>query len=398
MAFKDVLQNLFFENEIEETRKRNDVLQPFEKEWYCDTVVTLWQYQYAISTVASLLSSYLVNVDWTVFKQGERLKGDMYHRLNYAPNKKETSADFFGKLANKLINDREALIVEFADGQLFVADQYEINEKSIKNSTFTNIMVGEYGSPLIRSFTENRDCIYVKLPLNKNVDRIFEMMNKNYGEILALVKKGARKAMGMKLDLQLDANAKNKYDEQTLRALNDTYTKLMEKENALFISYKGETLADLTEKQRGSEVQQVLDLAKNNIEVNQEILKTVGRAFGITQDIMTGDISTANDDNYIMTMTQFTKPIVRMLDQKFTTYFIEKENIKAGTRIEGNLDAVQYTDVLSKATAIDKLIGSGAYTINEVREKIGDDPVKDGDTRFITKNYSVLSEYVKGGE
>lgn len=396
MKIIDTLKNFLFEDSVQET-----VFDIPDGDIFCESMNTIWQYTYALSVVTQLLSSYLTNIEWQTYDhQGKRVKKEDDFVLNYAPNNKESASEFFSKLAYQLINYREALIIQLANKELFVASSYNfLNgvEKQLKDNTFTNVIIGDSGVPLNRTFKENHSCIYIKLAKNPNIENIFVTMENEYALIKDLVYKGARKAMGMKLELKLTANAKNKYDDDYLRAMNVAYSRLMEKENSLFITYNGEQLIDLTEKQRGSEVQQVIDLASNYITINQEILINVGRAFGISKDIIMGDISTENEDNFTMTITNFAKPIVKLLSEKFSLFLLEKQSIIDGAKIIGNLDTIKFIDVISKANAIDKLIGSGAYTINELREKIGDNSVKDGDTRFITKNYSTLAEYAKEG-
>ena len=112
---------------------------------------------------------------------------------------------------------------------------------------------------------------------------------------------------------------------------------------------------------------------------------------------MTGDFTADNDSLYAMLMTMFGKRYLTLLSQKFTFFALTKEDIIAGGKIEANLNSIKFVEKLSMATAIDKLIGSGAYNRNEVREMLDDDPVEDGDIYFITKNYAELEQYVKGG-
>ena len=407
MGFFDrIMRHAYYDTTREDLDARINALDGIPDDNFCTALESIWQYDYAVSVVCNLMSSVLTNVEWTTYIENKRFKGEDAYKLNYAPNDKESAAEFFAKLAYQLVTQREALIIELRGGQLFVATSYSFKdgqEQVLRNNTFIDVTVDDTGITLNRSFRENRDCIYIKMPKNPNVEAIFSAMASEYAQIKKLISTGAKKAMGMKLELRLTATAKNKYDEQYLTKMNEQYQKLMEKENALFISYNGEQLVDLTEKQRGSEVQQILELANNNITISQEILKNVGRAWGIPEDIMLEKISTENGDNLEMYMTNFVKPIIKLLGEKFSLFLLEKESILKGSRIIGNLSTVKYVDVLQNATGLDKLVGSGLYTINELREeKIGDNAVEDGDTRFITKNYASLDSYVteetKGGE
>lgn len=401
MGFVDTLKRFVFvdeENIKEVTEKNTRILDNLNSENIL--ISNLWQYNLAFNIVANILGTFLINVDWKTYREGKIIKEQEWYRFNYSMNDRETSSEFFSKLAHKLIEDGNALIIETSSNQFFIADSFSFKdgrEYLMKNNTFINVRIGDV--TLNRTFKENDSCMYIKSPQNKEVDKQLQAMSSDYNELKKLVSKGANKALGMKLNLNINTQAKNSYDDDYMMKMQKTYSKLFNQDNAVFVTYKGETLTDLTEKQRGSEVQQVLDAVENNTAINKEILSSVGNAYGIPLKFMTGDFGQDNEDLYTMAITMFGKPYLQILQKKFTTYLLNKDDIIKGSRIEANLDSIKFVEMLKNASAVDKLIGSGAYTINEVREKIGDDPTTDvdGNVRFITKNYAVLSEYTKGG-
>lgn len=359
---------------------------------------TMWQLQYAFIVVQSILANLLSCVDWKTYNRGKVKKGEEWLRFNISPNNRETAVEFYSKLATKLVYEGEALIIETAKKELFVADSYAFKngkELIMKDNTFINVVVGDV--TLNRSFKENDSCMYLKTPNFNSVIAVFSSMGLDFMELKELIMEGAQKALGMKLSLNLASQAKNKYDTEYLQKMQEAYKPLMRARDAVFVTYKGEALSDLTEKQRGSEVQQVLDAVDNDIKVNQEILCNVGAAFGIPRKFMTGDFTADNDSVYAMLITMFGKRYLTLLSQKFTYFALTKEDIIAGGKIEADLNSIKFVEKLAMATSIDKLIGSGAYNRNEVRDMLGDDPVEDGDIYFITKNYAELEQYVKGG-
>lgn len=367
--------------------------------WYdCDKKQVMWQLQYAMIVVSNFLSTILINTDWKTYRQGEIVKGEEWFRFNIAPNRRETSSEFFGKLAGKLIYDGEALIIETATKELFIADSFAFKNGEpllMKDNTFIDVVIGN--TTLNRTFKENDSCMYIKTPNYQNVSAVFTNMGYDFTELKNMIYEGAQKALGMKLNLNLGAQAKNKYDDKYIERIQRVYDPLMKRRDAVFVTYKGENLQDLTEKQRGSEVQQVLSAVENNIKINDEILCNVGMAYGLPQKFMKGDFTADNDSIYSMAITLFAKPYLTLLSKKFTYFVLTKEDIIAGSKVSADMNSIKFIEKLSMATAIDKLIGSGAYNRDEVREMLDDDPVEDGDIYFITKNYAVLSEYVKGG-
>lgn len=402
MGFFDKLNNFIFEDVAQDgvddtvdipittTQQSNATWKTYAS--------SFWQLMYAQSVVANILATFLINLEWKTYKQGELTKGDEWYRLNYAMNNKETAGEFYSRLAKKLIENKEALIIETSKREFFIADSYSFQSASelvMKDNTFINVTVGN--TMLNRSFKENSSCIYIKAPQDNRIDYIHKLMANDYMNLKELIEEGADKALGMKMNLTLNAQGKEKFSQEYARKLQEDFTQRMNNRNSLFVTYKGETLSDLTEKQRGSEVQQVLEAVENNIKVNEEVLTNVGNAYGIPSKVMTGDYTADNDSIYTMAITMFAKPYIKILQEKFSTYLLEKEDIINGSRIQANLDSIKFVEMLKTASSVDKLISSG-YTLNEVREKLGDEPTDDvgGNTRFITRNYAVMSEYVKG--
>ena len=398
MGFFNDLKNAFtYVDETEEITEQNNGIA--DVTWqYCESAVKMWQLQYAMSVVTKVLSTFLINTDWKTYKGADDIHGDEWYRFNYAPNNRETTTEFYTKLAEKFVYNGEALIIETASKEFFIADSYSFkngNQLVMKDNTFVDVVVGT--TTLNRSFKENDSCMYIKTPQYQNMELILSSMASDFETLRNLIYEGAEKALGMKLALSLNAQAKNKYDEDYIRRLQRIYEPLMRAKNAVFITYKGEALADLTEKQRGSEVQQVLEAVENNIKVNEEILTNVGNAFGIPKKFMIGDFTADNDSIFDMGMTMFAKPYLNLLSKKYTNYVLTKDDILKGSKVEANLDSIKFIEALGTATAVDKLIGSGAYSPNEVREMLGDDGYDGGDIRYITKNYAIVSDYARGG-
>lgn len=68
-----------------------------------------------------------------------------------------------------------------------------------------------------------------------------------------------------------------------------------------------------------------------------------------------------------------------------------------GTTLVIDTTAVKHVDLLSVATAIDKLIGSGAFCINDIRRLVGKEPIDApwAWQHWITKNYATVEELLE---
>ena len=392
MKIVDRIKRFFNAAEPQERVISDDMFKAYE------LISDLWQYEYALSRVSTILKSCLINTEWRTFSGRKIIKKDEWYRFNYAPNQKEPAATFYGKLADKLIYDGKALIVEMANGDLFVADSFSFKngvELQMRNNTFINVAIGN--ELLNRSFKENSTAMYIRYPKSSQLDNLLNSMQCEYAELKKLIKKGALKAMGTKYNLGITGQAKLESMTEYLKKVQEAYAPLMDADNAVFVTYKGETLTDMTEKQRGSEVEQVITSVTNNITINHETITAMGNAYGIPNNVMLGNYKEDGAEDYSMMMTVFSKPILNLLSQTFSTFTLTKESIIAGGKIEANLNKIKFKDALSKADAIDKLVSSSSYLVDEVREMLGDEPIEGGDVRLITKNYAEFSKFVKEG-
>lgn len=405
MSMLDSLKSFLFVDDTEDKPLFKDetttdtTVDGIKDSYYLNTSST-WQYYLALNRVSDLLYSSLSNVEWKTYNsKKELLKGDVYYHLNWSPNKRQTSNEFYRLVAQKLIFLQECLIVELADKQLYVADTFQFKngvENAITANTFVNVTIGN--AQLNRSFKEGVNAIYIKYQFNDVTNSSLSSMISDYNTFKSMIIAGAEKAMGTKLNLAVESIGKNLTYDEFLERTKKQYREELNKANSVIVTFKGETLNDLTEKQRGSEVEQVLNVVQNNVDINKEIYSNVARAYGIPQAMMNMEITTDSEDVDNIFMTQFVKPILTLLSNRFSIFYLDQESILQGAKIEADLQTINYVDVLRSASSMDKLISSGVYTINEIRGKVGDIPVKDGDTRFITKNYATLSGYVKGEE
>lgn len=357
----------------------------------------IWQKKYALSVVTRILTSLLVNVEWRTYSDDKNLiKKEEWFRFNYAPNKKQTAAEFYARIAEKLITVGSVLIVEFANGELFVADSYSYygTQKTIKANSFSNVVIGDV--MIKRIFKENTNCMLIEMPDLNGVKKVLDDMAYDFQKLKESVNKGVAKALGTKYNLETNMTGKEVNAADISKRLQENFVPLMDKDNAVFITYKGEQLADLTEKQRGNEVEQVVKAVSNNAAINAEIVNNIGGAYCIPSVFMTGKTTQDDSSSYNMLITFFAKPILKLLSQKFTLFALEKETIINGGKIKADLNSIAYANALGLSTAVDKLISSGAFSTNEVREKLDSEPIEGGDERVMTKNYALANE--KGGE
>ena len=73
------------------------------------------------------------------------------------------------------------------------------------------------------------------------------------------------------------------------------------------------------------------------------------------------------------------------------------EGFLKGDYIKIDTTTVKHIDIFDIATPVDKLISSGAFTINDIRKLIGEPEIAEdwASQHFITKNYSTIQDLLE---
>ena len=132
-----------------------------------------------------------------------------------------------------------------------------------------------------------------------------------------------------------------------------------------------------------------------------EIVETVARAFNIPVSLLKGDVSDVEKitKNFL---TFCIDPLCEMIQTEINRKRYGKKQVQKANYLKTDTTTVMHTDIFDIAEKIDKLIASGMYCIDELRKKIGDEPLntEESQKHFITKNYEALSsiQAAKGGD
>lgn len=348
--------------------------------------LAFWQ---AVNLIASALSK----CEFRTYEDGKEIKKAEYFRWNYAPNKNQSSSVFLHKLIAKLYSENEVLVVDTRNGQLLVADSYAHHEYALVDDVFTQVTVGEYRFD--KSFRQ-KDVMYLRLherQMRPLVNGLFEA----YQKLIAYGMKAYRQSRGTKGVLTIDTMASG--NKQTLAAYeeirNNGFKKFAEAENAVMPLWKGMSYEELGSKTYAN------DSTRDIRSMIDDVAVFTARAFGIPPALMSGEVQGVSDalDQFL---TFCIDPLADLLTEEINRK-IYGERVLSGSFIRIDTSSIQHVDLLRVAESVDKLISSGAFSINDVRRLAGEPPIDEdwANQHFITKNYSDIEAPIqtsKGGE
>ncbi|MFS0783530.1 phage portal protein [Bacillus sp. 1P06AnD] len=369
-------------------RRNKELEYIFDADLLPDMSKRIHMKRLAIEICASFLGRTISQSEFRV-KNGKSYKKDeLYYRLNVRPNKNMTSSTFWHTVVTKLIYDNECLIIQSDDDDLLIADTFNHNEYAVLEDNFTNVVIKDY--EFKRSFRQS-EVIHLRYR-NEKLTPLIDGLFTDYGELFGRVLSSQKRKNQIRATVDMEST--HSMDEKTQTKLqtfiNKLYKAIGDKDIAIVPQQPGFKYNEASSgNSNGPGVDEIN-------KVTNGFLDQVAMAIGIPISLIHGDMADVEKQtkNYMMfTVSPFLKKIC---DEGNAKFFTMKQYL-AGNKLETK--AVSYHSLFDMANSIDKLVSSGAFTGNEIRQEAGyeasDDP--NLDKHYITKNYQEMSTG-KGGD
>lgn len=344
--------------------------------------MALWS---AINLVANAISK----CEFKTFVSGTETQGREWYLWNIEPNKNQNSSAFIREWIAKLMIHNECLIVE-QNGELLIADSFEHKEYALYNDVFSGVTVGDF---TFSRFFNQSEVLYFRLH-SKNMRAVTDGLYSSYSQLISYSMNAYRRSRGTKGVFKYEsipvAGSQEKVAFDAL--INEKIGKWLTSDNAALPLGKGQSWEEKPQKTYASE-------STRDIRAQiDDVSDFTAKAFGIPPALLRGDVAGTKDAlNQFLTFCII--PLVDMLQEEINRKRNKYDGVIAGTRIKIDIRSIKHFDVLDMANSVEKLISSGCYSINEIRELLGEERVDEpfADKHFITKNFGEITEGGLGG-
>lgn len=358
--------------------------------------------KYAIQVAISRISNSLALTEFETLKEGEHLKGHNWWILNFEPNKNQNKANFWQDVLYKMVYDHNgALIVQSDEGYLVVANNYEVKEYDFEENYYSNIEL-KSGYKMAAGRTESE---VVHLTLNNNkVKDIVDSVYDDYGKLIGGAIRNYNRGNALKFVVKMDAmfdQFRNKINPDTGETEYDMILDdLMENRLKGMLGESDsatplENGLEIEEVKTSSNTKSGASTTRDITDTFEDILNIVADAFHIPRGIMKGDVADveALNKNYI---NHCVRPLAEQIEAELNRKLYKHENVKNGTKLRVNVDAIITRDPVDFANSAEALLRVGAYSVNDILKKLGEETINESwaNEHYVTKNY----ENVKGGE
>ena len=347
---------------------------------------------FALFSVIDMISGLAAKCEINVYRNGEEHKKQLWDLLNNAPNVNQSAYEFWKEYYVKLLYQKEVLIVQRND-QLIIADSFTKETRAIKESIFTDVTRGDF------AFTgkfKSSDVLYATYS-NLNADAVISGIFDYYVQLLstAAVKYHRSKDEKGILKVSEIASGDPDYEETFNELMNEYFRSYFEPGNAVLPLSEGfdynPGTAESTKKY-SNEVSDVKSLF-------EDAITRACQAYKVPASLMRGDVAGV-EAAISWLLTECIDPLTIQLSQLLTSGFYSSDQRINRCSIRVNTKSVEHTSLFKNAAGIDKAIGCGAVSINEVRRELGYQEIDEefAEKHYITKNYATAELALEGGE
>lgn len=343
----------------------------------------------AFWTCVNLIANAIGKCEVRVFRSGKQTKDAEWYLWNIQPNRNQNATAFWHKLISKAYCDGEALIVPEPYGTgLVVADSFTVDETRSVYS-YKAIQIGERTLDRL----SEREVIYIR-PNWKNMGPIIDKMGESFLRLMATSMQNYLFNGGQHWKVHVDQILAGDDEWRT------NFTAMMEKQIKPFLNASSAILPEMD----GYTYTQVsgsgTDIKSDEYRaVMASIWSETCRAFLIPAALIAGnqqDTTVANRQF----LTDVIDPLARMIEQEANRKRFTMEEYLRGDHLTVDTSAIVHFDIFANASNVEKIIGSGIKSVNELRSLIGDSPLDEewADKHFMTKNIGGAEDATSGGE
>jgi HK97 family phage portal protein len=376
---------------LDSVLRRNSELESlFDLDITYDTNHRAYLKKMALETCINFIGRTISQSDFRFMKNGKRELNDWHYLLNVRPNTDQSAADFWQDFTYKLIYENEVLVILTDNNDLLIADDFTRDEFAVYPDIFRGVTVKDYTFKRTFRMDEVIYLTYNNEKLTKYMDGMFD----DFGDLFSRMIEVSLRNNQIRATVSIDST----------QSLNeDNRTKLQKFIDKLFAAFSKNSVA-IVPKLKGFEYNEVSNGNSNGQSIEEltklkrSLIDDVADILGIPNTLIHGEM--AEYETAIKAYIKFcVNPLLKKINDELNAKILTKEEYLKGSKIE--IKGIAEKEIIELAEAIDKLVASGTFTRNEVRELVGAERSDNTalDEFVLTKNYTgVDNESVEGGE
>lgn len=348
----------------------------------------------AFQICKNLIANAVGKCEFKTYRDGKEVRDAEYYLWNIEPNTNQNSTMFLHKLIGNLLTENEALAVSTHvknKEQIIVADSFAVTEYAMKPNEYTDITVGNL---TMRKTYKEPDVLHLALN-HCNIRSVLDGLYQSYYKLLSATVKRYGWESGQHWKVHVDQIVQN------TPGWFDTFTKITENQIRPFLNADSAVLPEFDgytyEPAGGQNRGDTRDIRK----MIDDIFDFTAKAFLIPPVLFGGEVA-GTSDAMNRWLTVCIDPLCDQLQEEINRKRYGFEAWRSGSFLQIDTSTLIHFDMFASASNIEKLIGSGVFSVNDILSAAGlpriDEPW--ADERFMTKNFSSVEALLQlmGGE
>ena len=350
----------------------------------------------------NMIANAISRCEVRTFRNRKEIREKEYYLWNVEPNINQNSTAFWHKLVYKLCTENEVLLISTRrrDGldALVIADDWQApKEYPAAQREYKGVKVGEITYD--KTFREN-DVIHLTLN-HVNVKPVIDAMYQSYFKLYDAAVRAQLWGKGQHWKVHIDQMAQGDDDQWQSdfnKYIQDQVKPFLDSNGAVLPEFDGYTFTNAAQKD-GRTNEDSRDIRA----LVDDIMDFTASALQIPPVLVKGNVE-ATGDATKRWMTGGIDPICDQLQEEITRKRYGYSEWAKGNYVRVDSSSIQHFDLFANAPNVEKLVGSGAFTINDILREANKEPINEpwADTHFMTLNIGDIAsarsmEAQKGG-
>lgn len=343
-----------------------------------------WELSFQICV--NMIANAMGRCEFRTFVGNVETRAEEYYLWNIEPNPNQNSTAFIHKLITRLYNDNEALVLDGEKGgseYLVVADEFtKSDEYPHKPNQYSGVTVGAFTYK--RPFKES-DVLHITLN-HVDITDVMEKIRQAYGKLLAAAQKYYAWNKGNHWKVKVDqlAEGSENFAEEFQKMISDQFKPFLENSGAVLPEFDGYTYSN-----EGANNVDSKDLR----EMVEDIFNYVARSLLIPAVLANGKVEATADANTRF-LTNCIDPLCDQLQEEIIRKRYGYDAWARGDFIRVDSSSIIHFDLFANAANVEKLVGSGAFSINDVLKAANQATINAdwADAHFLTLNITTMQE------
>ena len=343
----------------------------------------------AFHVCVNMIANAVGKCEFLTFREGKPLREKEYWLWNVEPNVNQNSTAFLHKLIYQLYSQNEALVIatkhRSGEEMLVVAEDFH-QEHSYpqKRNEYTQVRVGEVTYQ--KTFREN-EVLHFRLH-HQNVRPVLDAMTGSFTRMLQLAEKNYRWGAGKHMKVHVSQTSQGDEDSQAqLREILEKQVKpFFNADSALLPEFDGYDYQGFPEKAAAPTTRDIRSLA-------DDIFDFTARGLLVPPVLIFGDVA-GTQDAMTRWLTTCIDPLCDQLQEEINRKRYGRELFSQGSYLQIDTTTILHFDMFQNAAAVEKLIGSGAFSIDDVLAAAGKPVIGEpwSKAHWLTLNISPMEQ------